>query len=78
MSLQRLDHPIEDWDRVFAVNVSGMFPCSRVVVSEMVERRRRSIVNIASIAAFWTTVPHIAYSASKGAVASFIRDLAVF
>jgi NAD(P)-dependent dehydrogenase (short-subunit alcohol dehydrogenase family) len=72
-----MDHTAEDWNRVFAVNVRGMFLCAQAAVRDMIERRGGRIVNVASIAAFRTTIPHIAYSASKGAIVTFTRDLAV-
>ena len=55
----------EDWDRVLNVNLKGAFLCCREVVSEMIARKRGAIVNIASIAAFHVTVPHVPYAASK-------------
>src|SRR5229473_8425073 len=46
----------EDWDRVVNVNLKGVFLCCRYVLPEMIKRRAGAIVNIASIAAFHTTV----------------------
>jgi NAD(P)-dependent dehydrogenase (short-subunit alcohol dehydrogenase family) len=71
-----------DWDPVFAVNARGVFTVSRAVGRRMMERRRGSIVNIASIAgrANLSTVP--AYATSKAAVVSLTqimaRDLAPY
>ena len=65
-----------DWDRVLDVNLKGMFLCSREVVLEMIPRKRGAIVNIASIAAFHYTVPHVPYAASKAGVVALTRDLA--
>ena len=66
----------EDWDRVLDVNLKGMFLCAREVVPEMIARKRGAIVNIASIAAFHVTVPHVPYAASKSGVVALTRDLA--
>jgi 3-oxoacyl-[acyl-carrier protein] reductase len=66
----------EDWDRVLDVNLKGAFLCCREVVPEMIVRKRGAIVNIASIAAFHVTVPHVPYAASKAGVVALTRDLA--
>ena len=54
-----------------AVNLDGLFYCSREFGRHMVEARRGAIVNIASIAALIEPRPqhHTAYSAAKGGVA---------
>jgi 3-oxoacyl-[acyl-carrier protein] reductase len=66
----------EDWDRVLDVNLKGMFLCSREVVPGMIARKQGAIVNIASIAAFHYTVPHVPYAASKAGMVALTRDLA--
>jgi 3-oxoacyl-[acyl-carrier protein] reductase len=66
----------EEWDRVVNVNLKGVFLCCRYVLPEMIKRQRGAIVNIASIAAFHTTVPHVPYAASKAGVVALTRDLA--
>lgn len=65
-----------DWDRVVDVNLKGIFLCCRYVVPEMIARKRGSVINIASIAAFHVTVPHVPYAASKAGVVALTRDLA--
>ena len=70
------ENTVEDWDRVFAVNVRGCFLCISAVLPSMIERRRGNIINIASIAAFNTTGIHVAYGASKAAVVTMTRDIA--
>jgi 3-oxoacyl-[acyl-carrier protein] reductase len=66
----------EEWDRVVNVNLKGVFLCCRHVLPEMIKRKSGAIVNIASIAAFHTTVPHVPYAASKAGVVALTRDLA--
>ncbi len=66
----------EDWDRVLDTNLKGVFLCCREVLPHMISRKRGAIVNIASIAAFHTTVPHVPYAASKAGVVALTRDLA--
>jgi 3-oxoacyl-[acyl-carrier protein] reductase len=65
-----------DWDHVVNVNLKGVFLCCRYVVPEMIARKCGAIVNIASIAAFHVTVPHVPYAASKAGVVALTRDLA--
>ncbi len=65
-----------DWDRVLSVNLKGVFLCCQRVVQEMIKQRRGAIVNIASIAAFHYTVPHVPYAAAKAGVVALTRDLA--
>lgn len=71
-----LEHTIEDWDRVIAVNLRGVFLCTRAVLPGMIRAGRGSIVNLASIAALHATTPHISYAASKAAVLALTRDVA--
>jgi NAD(P)-dependent dehydrogenase (short-subunit alcohol dehydrogenase family) len=66
----------EEWDRVVDTNLKGVFLCCRFVLPEMIARKRGAIVNIASIAAFHVTVPHVPYAASKAGVVALTRDLA--
>ncbi len=66
----------EDWDRVLNTNLKGVFLCCREVLPHMIARKRGAIVNIASIAAFHVTVPHVPYAASKAGVVALTRDLA--
>jgi NAD(P)-dependent dehydrogenase (short-subunit alcohol dehydrogenase family) len=76
-----LDYPLEGWDRVFALNVRGLFLCSQLAARHMAARGGGSIVQVGSISA-WGGGPEeeqavVAYNASKGAVASLTIDLAV-
>lgn len=76
-----LEYPLAGWDRVFGLNVRGLFYLSQQVAKGMVARRSGSVVQIASISA-WRAAPDaeqpvIAYNASKGAVLALTTDLAV-
>jgi 3-hydroxybutyrate dehydrogenase len=66
----------EDWQRLFAVNVTGTFLCSQLFVPGMVERRWGRVVNVASVAGVRGAKYVAAYSASKHAVIGFTRCLA--
>ena len=70
------DTTVDDWERIFAVNVKGAFLCSREVVDSMISKNHGCIINIASI---WGEVGascEVAYSASKGALIAFTKALA--
>jgi NAD(P)-dependent dehydrogenase (short-subunit alcohol dehydrogenase family) len=75
------DYPLEGWQKVIDVNLTGLFLFAQAAGREMISAGRGKIVNIASVAAFGGAPPElmdaIAYSASKGGVVSFTRDLAV-
>lgn len=67
----------EEWKRFWAVNVDGVFYCTRAALRYMEPRRYGRIINIASIAgisAMSAHSPH--YSATKGAVVAFTRAVA--
>jgi gluconate 5-dehydrogenase len=76
-----LDFPIEAWDRVFAVNVRGLWLLSQRVARHMKEKGGGSIIHVTSISAFRgadeAKEQAIAYGASKGAVTSLMLDMAV-
>ena len=70
----------EMWDRILAVNVKGVFFCSRAVAPHMRQQGSGCIVNIASIAGIQAIGSSIPYCASKAAVINltlaFARTLA--
>ena len=67
----------EEWDRVFAVNVRGVFLCTKAVLPAMLRRRRGVIVNTASVAGMIGLRDRAAYCASKGAVIALTKQVAV-
>jgi NAD(P)-dependent dehydrogenase (short-subunit alcohol dehydrogenase family) len=74
--------PIEDWDRLHAVNTRGVFLVTRACLPLMMHTGRASVINIASVAALvgvTTQLPAVAanYSAAKAAVIGFTRQAAV-
>lgn len=70
---------LSDWEKVFAVNVTGAFLTTRAVVPAMRAQGAGAIVNIASIMGLsgGGPYPNPAYQASKGAIVNFTRGLAV-
>jgi NAD(P)-dependent dehydrogenase (short-subunit alcohol dehydrogenase family) len=72
------DTSVEVWDQVMAVNVRGVFLGCKYAIPAMVQAGGGSIINIASfVAILGCSVPQDAYTASKGAVLSLTRSLAV-
>jgi NAD(P)-dependent dehydrogenase (short-subunit alcohol dehydrogenase family) len=68
----------EEWDRVQAVNVTGVFLCARAAARAMKEHGGGAIVNLASIMGFSGGLyPNPSYQASKGAVVNLTRALAL-
>jgi len=65
-----------DLDRVYAVNLKGVFLMCRAVISEMLERRYGRIVNVASISGKEGNPTMIPYSSTKAAVICLTKALA--
>ncbi|MCP8969012.1 SDR family oxidoreductase [Ectobacillus ponti] len=75
------EYPIDRFNQVLQVNVAGLFMMTQAAGKEMLARRYGRIVNIASVAGLVGQDPRVlnavGYSASKGAVLSLTKDLAV-
>jgi NAD(P)-dependent dehydrogenase (short-subunit alcohol dehydrogenase family) len=72
------DVPLETWDRILAVNLNGPMLGCRHAIPQMLSRGGGSIINTSSIRAFvGGSQPIDAYTASKGALVSLTRSLAV-
>jgi NAD(P)-dependent dehydrogenase (short-subunit alcohol dehydrogenase family) len=73
-----LDTSVEAWDRVQAVNTRGVFLCCKHGIPHLQARGGGSVINVASfVAIVGAATSQISYSASKGAVLSMSRELAV-
>lgn len=70
------DIDMEEWDAVMAVNVRGVFLCSRAAATRMATGAYGKIINIASGTAFKGTPLFAHYVASKGAVIALTRAMA--
>ncbi len=68
--------PLEEWRRVFEINVLGTYLCSRAVTGSMRERGGGAILNLASGTVFKGVPWRLHYVASKGAIVAFTRSLA--
>ena len=64
------------WDRIFQVNVKGVWLCSKAVMPAMRARGSGSLVNIASVVAVAGQPGYLHYVATKGAVLSMTKGLA--
>src|SRR6185295_12469206 len=68
----------EIWDLVLDINVKGVARCCRAGIPYLKEAGGGSIINVASfVATVGAATPQIAYTASKGAVLSMTREIAV-
>ena len=63
-----LDTPVEEFDRLYRINVRGTFLCMQAAVRLMTEQRSGVVLNLASIAATYGLSQRFAYSMTKGAV----------
>jgi len=73
------DMPLDKWQKVLDVNLTGAFLCSQAAGREMLKRQYGRIINIASIAGLHSSVkgPHFAgYAASKAGLMGLTRELA--
>ena len=68
--------PEEDWDRIFAVNVKGIYHCVNAAMASFLQRQKGCVINVTSM---WGRVGascEAAYSATKGAVIALTKALA--
>jgi len=71
------EHSLEDWERVIAVNQSGVFYCMKVALQQMLDQGHGNIVNVASLAGLKASGRNLAYSASKFAVVGMTKSAAL-
>ncbi|MEO5511482.1 MAG: SDR family NAD(P)-dependent oxidoreductase, partial [Longimicrobiales bacterium] len=64
---------LEDWNRVFSINATGSFLCTRAFLPGMLERKWGRVVNVASVAGLAAQRYIAAYAASKHAVIGLTR-----
>jgi len=67
----------EDLDRLYAVNVRGMFNLTKVFLPGMIERQAGNIINLASIGGIVAVRDRLAYCTTKFAVVGFTKSLAL-
>ena len=67
----------DDFDRLYRVNVKGVYLCSQAAVPVMVEQGGGVILNMASIVSFIGVADRFAYSMTKGAVLTMTKSVAI-
>jgi NAD(P)-dependent dehydrogenase (short-subunit alcohol dehydrogenase family) len=73
-----LETEVDAWQRVQDVNTKGVFLCCKHGIPHLLERGGGSVINVASfVAILGAATSQISYTASKGAVLSLSRELAV-
>ena len=72
-----LGTPVEEWERVLAVNLTGAFLCTRHAVPAMERHGGGAIVNVASEAGLVGIRGQVAYNVSKGGLIALTRSCAV-
>lgn len=65
-----------EWDRIFAVNVKGIWQCCKAVMPAMRRQKSGAIINIASVVAVAGQPGYLHYVATKGAVIAMTKGLA--
>ena len=69
------EYPLEDWRRVMAIDLDGVFHCCRAVLPGMIARGYGRVVNVASIAGKEGNPNAPAYSAAKGGVIALTKSM---
>jgi NAD(P)-dependent dehydrogenase (short-subunit alcohol dehydrogenase family) len=72
-----LNYPEEDWNRILDTNLTGTLRTCQVFGRHMIERKYGRIISIASMGSFLALFEVAAYSASKSALASLTKSLAI-
>lgn len=77
LSHSAIDTTEEEWDKVMAVNLKGVFLVSKYVLPVMVKQRKGAVINISSISGLIGWPDYAAYCASKGGVILLTKQMAV-
>ena len=75
--LRTHESTLQDWDRVIAVNQTGVFYCMKVALAQFLKQGGGNIINIASLAGLKASPNNISYSASKFAVVGMTKSVAM-
>ena len=74
-SFKTWEYPIEEWQKVIDIDLTGVFYCCKSVVPQMIEKNYGKIVNIASIAGKEGNPNAMPYSAAKAGVIALTKSL---
>jgi len=66
----------EDWDKVIAINLKGVFNCTKACSKVMLKQHYGRIVNISSVVGLMGNAGQVNYAASKGGVIAFTKSCA--
>jgi 3-oxoacyl-[acyl-carrier protein] reductase len=72
-----LDNPLDAWERVIGINLTGTYLCTQAVAQRMAQRRSGRIVMLASISGQQVWSGRVAYSSSKGGVLALAKSCAI-
>jgi NAD(P)-dependent dehydrogenase (short-subunit alcohol dehydrogenase family) len=75
--LRTHESSLKDWDKVIAVNQTGVFYCMKLALAQFLKQGGGNIVNIASLAGLKASPNNISYSASKFAVVGMTKSAAM-
>jgi NAD(P)-dependent dehydrogenase (short-subunit alcohol dehydrogenase family) len=77
--LPALEMPVQDWDRLLAVDLKGVFLCCKAAAPHMIRQGGGKIINIASMSAFHVNrdADYCHYNAAKAGVVMLTKSLAV-
>ncbi len=65
-----------EWDAVLAVNLKGVFVCTKVAIRQMMKQRSGKIVNISSVVGIFGNAGQANYAASKAGIIGFTKAIA--
>jgi NAD(P)-dependent dehydrogenase (short-subunit alcohol dehydrogenase family) len=71
-----VETPLDDWNRILAINLNGMFLCSKYVLPIMREKKKGNIINNSSMNALVGESGADAYTAAKGGIVALTRVMA--
>ena len=74
-SFKTWEYPIEEWQKVIDIDLTGVFYCCKSIVPHMIEKNYGKIVNIASIAGKEGNPNAMPYSAAKAGVIALTKSL---
>jgi len=69
--------PVEDWNNILSVNLTGAFVFAKKVGQEMIQQGYGSIINISSVGSDQAITKSVAYTAAKGGLNMLTKNLAV-
>ena len=76
LRVKLMDTSLEDWSRIIATDLTGVFLCTKAVLPSMLKRKEGRIINIASQLGQIGSTERAAYCAAKGGVIAFSKAIA--